>query len=527
VARDAVAAGGGGFDLRAHAVQGVPVLSGPSPAMTPPVPASTRHPAGLSTLFFLEMWERFSYYGMRAILMLFMIAAIETGGLGFSEQYAGAVYGLYTAGVYLLAVPGGWLADRLIGQQRAVWYGGIIIALGHFTLAIPTLQCFFLGLFLIVVGTGLLKPNVSTLVGELYPEGGSRRDAGFSIYYMGINLGAFIGPLIVGWLGEKVDWHYGFAAAGVGMVLGLIQYRLQLPKLGDAGRLPTRNLADPADPARLRREWTGMWAAVGLLVALAALAWFGVLRVDPVLLARSTVGVILGVAVVYFAYILVLGKLDAVERRRIWLLAILFLGAALFWAGFEQAGSSLNVFAERHTDRVLFGWEVPASWFQSINPIFIILLAPVFAAIWIRLGVRNLDPSLPLKFGLGLISLGLGFGVMAFAATLAAQGEQVLPLWLVLTYLLHTTGELCVSPVGLSAVTKLAPRKFLSQMLGLWFISISMGNLIAGLVAGRFDSESLPQMPGLFLNILLWTAVPGLILVFASRWLRHLAGGRL
>lgn len=493
------------------------------PASTAPLP----HPAGIYTLFFLEMWERFSYYGMRAILFLFMVAAVETGGLGFTEQYAGAVYGLYTAGVYLLAVPGGWVADRLIGQQRAVWYGGIIIALGHFTLAVPTLQCFFLGLFLIVVGTGLLKPNVSTIVGELYPEGGSRRDAGFSLFYMGINLGAFIGPLIVGWLGEKVNWHYGFAAAGVGMVAGLIQYHLQRNKLGDAGLLPTRDASAPDDAQKLRREWTGMWIAAGGLALIALLSFVGILRVDPVLLARGTVGVILGVAVVYFAYILILGKIDAAERKRVWLLAVLFIGAALFWAGFEQAGSSLNVFAERHTDRVMFGWEVPASWFQSINPIFIILLAPVFAAMWIRLGMRNLDPSLPVKFGLGLISLGLGFTVMAFAATLAASGERVLPLWLVLTYLLHTTGELCVSPVGLSAVTKLAPRKFLGQMMGLWFISISMGNLIAGLVAGRFDSESLPQMPGLFINIFLWTAVPGIVLLLISRWLRNMSGGRM
>ena len=487
----------------------------------------SRHPAGIYTLFFLEMWERFSYYGMRAILMLFMVATVEVGGLGFSEQYAGAVYGLYTAGVYLLAVPGGWIADRLLGQQRAVWYGGMIIALGHFALAVPGMAFFFLGLFLIVVGTGLLKPNVSTIVGELYPEGGSRRDAGFSLFYMGINLGAFIGPLIVGWLGEKVNWHYGFAAAGVGMVFGLIQYRWQQPLLGDAGRLPTRDVADPADALKLRREWTGMWIGTALMVLVAALFFAGVLAIDPVLLARGTVGLILGVAVVYFAYILVLGKLEAVERRRIWLLAVLFAGAALFWSGFEQAGSSLNVFAERHTDRVMFGWEMPASWLQSVNPIFIILLAPVFAAIWIRLGARNLDPSLPLKFGLGLISLGLGFAVMAFAATLAVQGEQVLPLWLVLTYLLHTTGELCVSPVGLSAVTKLAPRRFLGQMMGLWFISISLGNLFAGLIAGQFDSESLPQMPGLFLNIFFWTAGPGLLLVFLTRWLKGLAGGKL
>jgi len=473
------------------------------------------------------MWERFSYYGMRAILILFMIAATEAGGLGFDEKYAAAVYGLYTAGVYLLSVPGGWIADRLIGQQRAVWHGGVIIALGHFSLAVPQIEFFFLGLLLIVVGTGLLKPNVSSIVGELYPEGGARRDAGFSIYYMGINLGAFIGPLLVGFLAEKVNWHYGFAAAGIGMVLGLIQYRMQRPLLGEAGALPTRDLAHPADASRLRLEWQLFWAACLALVVLSACAFFGVFTIDPIAVARSAAGFIIGLAVVYFAYILVLGGITAEQRGRVWLLAILFVFSAIFWSGFEQAGSSLNIFAERHTDRMLLGWEMPASWLQSVNPIFIILLAPLFASFWIRLGMRNMHPSLPIKFGLGLISLGLGFAVMIFAAQLAAQGQQVLPLWLVLTYLLHTTGELCLSPVGLSAVTKLAPRKYLGQMMGLWFISISLGNLFAGLIAGQFDSESLEQMPGLFLNIFLWTAIPGVVLILSARLLRNLGGGRV
>ncbi|MDH5823036.1 peptide MFS transporter [Luteimonas sp. RD2P54] len=494
--------------------------------MNQTVAAQGKHPAGLYTLFFLEMWERFSYYGMRAILFLFMVAAVETGGLGFSEEYAGAVYGLYTAGVYLLAVPGGWIADRLIGQQKAVWYGGIVIALGHFSLAVPDMHFFYLGLFLIVVGTGLLKPNASTIVGELYPDGGARRDAGFSLFYMGINLGAFIGPLIVGGLGEGANWHYGFAAAGVGMVLGVIQYQLQRHKLGDAGRLPTRDVADPADAGRLRNEWRGFWIAVGALVLAAAAVLFGLVGFDPVLVARGAAAAIIGVAVVYFAYILMFGRIDAQDRRRVWLLVILYVFSAMFWSGFEQAGSSLNIFAERYTDRWILGWEMPASWLQSVNPIFIILLAPVFASIWIRLGARNLNPSVPVKFGLGLISLGLGFAVMAFAASLAVSGDRVLPLWLVLTYLLHTTGELCLSPVGLSAVTKLAPRKFLGQMMGLWFISISLGNLFAGLIAGQFDRESLPQMPSMFLSIFLWTAGPGVLLLLLSRWLKGMSGGR-
>jgi proton-dependent oligopeptide transporter, POT family len=484
------------------------------------------HPPGLYTLFFLEMWERFSYYGMRAILFLFMVATLERGGLGFSEQYAGAVYGLYTAGVYLLSVPGGWIADRLIGQQRAVWWGGMIIAAGHFSLAVPRIEFFFLGLFLIVIGTGLLKPNVTTIVGELYPEGGARRDAGFSIYYMGINLGAFIGPLIVGYLGEGINWHYGFAAAGVGMVAGLIQYKIQQPKLGDAGRLPTRDSANPADAGQLKREWMGMWVAAAVLAAIAIAAFAGVFAIDPVAVARGSAGFIIGLAVLYFAYIVLLGRIDTAAKKRVGLLAILFVFSAMFWSGFEQAGSSLNIFAERYTDRVYFGWEMPASWLQSVNPIFIILLAPFFAALWINLGRRNMNPSVPVKFGLGLIQLGLGFAVMAFAASLAADGSQVLPLWLVLTYLLHTTGELCISPVGLSAVTKLAPRKFLGQMMGLWFISISLGNLFAGLIAGRFDDESLPQMPEMFMSIFMWTVIPGIVLLVLARFLRGLSGGR-
>lgn len=494
--------------------------------MNSPAPTAYRHPSGIYTLFFLEMWERFSYYGMRAILILFMIATAEAGGLAFDVQYAGAIYGLYTAGVYLLAVPGGWVADRLLGQQKAVWYGGIIIAAGHFSLAVPRIEAFFLGLFLIVVGTGLLKPNVSSIVGELYPEGGARRDAGFSLYYMGINLGAFIGPLVVGYLGEGINWHYGFAAAGVGMVAGLIQYRIQLPKLGTAGLLPTRDTSVAGDAAGLRNEWRGFWVAVALLVALVAAALAGAFSIDPVRVAQASTAVIIGVAVVYFTYILMFGGIDAADRKRVGLLAVLFIFAAMFWSGFEQAGSSLNIFAERYTDRDIFGWTMPASWLQSVNPIFIILLAPAFAALWVNLGRRNLNPSVPVKFGLGLIQLGLGFAVMAGAAVFAAQGEQVLPLWLVLTYLLHTTGELCLSPVGLSAVTKLAPRKFLGQMMGLWFISVALGNLFAGLIAGRFDHDSLQQMPGMFFSVFVWTAGPGLVLLVLARWMRNLSGGR-
>jgi POT family proton-dependent oligopeptide transporter len=498
-------------------------------ATLPPdhVPGATEffgHPRGLHTLFFLELWERFSYYGMRAILVLFMVAALDAGGMGLPDATATAIYGLYTAGVYLLALPGGWIADRLIGQQRTVWYGGIVIAAGHFSMAVPDDRMFFLGLVLIVVGTGLLKPNVSSIVGELYPEGGSRRDAGFSIFYMGINVGAFIGPLICGYLGENVNWHYGFAAAGVGMVLGLIQYRLTQGNLGQAGKEPTVDASAPGYAARQRRAWSAVWAATGSLALLIGLLMAGVFTVNPVAVAGGAMAVIFGIAVVYFIYILMLGGLETQQKKRVLALAVLFLFAGLFWAGFEQAGSSLNLFAERYTDRDIFGWTMPASWLQSINPIFIILLAPAFAAFWVHLGRRNLDPSIPAKFALGLILLGIGFGVMALASVYAVRGDMVLPTWLVLTYLFHTMGELCLSPVGLSAVTKLSPRRFLGQMMGLWFISIALGNIFAGLVAGRFDDESLADFPMLFATTLGTTVAGGLILLVLTPTMKRLIG---
>lgn len=482
------------------------------------------HPRGLMTLFFTEMWERFSYYGMRGILILYLAAAVEDGGMGISVAAAGAIYGLYTASVYLFGLPGGWIADRIMGQQNAVWYGGIIIASGHFSMAIPSDTTFFLGLVLIILGTGLLKPNVSAIVGDLYPgDTGAKRDAGFSIFYMGINLGAALGPIICGYLGESVDWHYGFGAAGVGMVLGLIQYRMTQHHLGDAGKFPTPFSDDPVVDAAKRRQakmyaWTGV-AIVGLLL-IAGLT--GVYTINPELLAQYAVAVIVSVAGGYFAWIFLRGQLTLVEKQRVGVIVILFIGAAMFWSGFEQAGSSLNLFAQNHTDRVIFGWEMPASWLQSVNAIFIIMLAPFFAWFWVFLAKRNLNPSVPAKFALGLIQLGLGFGVMAVAAMFAVSGEMVLPTWLILTYLLHTTGELCLSPVGLSAVTKLSPRRFVGQMMGIWFIAAAVGNLMAGLIAGRFDPESLEQMPSLFSMVLMSTAGLGVVFLLFLRPFRNL-----
>jgi proton-dependent oligopeptide transporter, POT family len=479
------------------------------------------HPRGLATLFFTELWERFSYYGMRAILILFMTAPVAAGGLGFDTARAGAIYGLYTAFVYLVALPGGWIADRITGQRRAVLYGGIIIAAGHFSMAVPSMTTFYLGLALIVVGTGLLKPNISTMVGELYPEGGSRRDAGFSIFYMGINIGAFVAPLVCGFLGEKVAWHLGFAAAGIGMVFGIIQYVLGDRYLGEAGLHPDRRAPEDRASA-MRYLLLGSVAVAALLGTLLVLGNAGAIDLTVTRVAGWGTWIIVALAIAYFAYTMTLGQLDAVERKRVLAIALLFVFSAIFWSGFEQAGSSLNLVAERLTDRVMLGWEMPASWLQSVNPIFIIALAPVFAWLWVALARRNAEPTSPAKFGMGLVLLAIGFGVMVWATMLAAQGVQVSPMWLVVTYFFHTTGELALSPVGLSTVTKLAPHRMVGQMMGVWFMSISLGNLIAGQVAGMFEELPLPHLFGM---VTLITGGAGLLLILLSRTLRRLMQG--
>ncbi len=499
-------------------------MIGSSPPSATPAPVDdTRffgHPRGLATLYFTEMWERFSYYGMRALLILFMTATTASGGLGFTTDKAGAIYGLYTAMVYLACLPGGWIADRILGARKSVLYGGIVIACGHYCMAVPSLATFYFGLFLIVIGTGLLKPNVSTMVGSLYAPDDNRRDAAFSIFYMGINVGAFLSPLACGYVGEKVNWHWGFGLAGIGMTVGLIQYVLGARHLGTAGLYPC-TAGDPKAMASDRR-----WLLYGILItaAIAAVtsgaAVAGILPVTPNNLA-DVVGVgLIVVTAVLFAWLILFASKTTSERGRFIVIFVLFLAAVFFWAVYEQAGSTLNLFAERNTDRNILGYEYPASWFQSVNSFFIFGLAPALAWLWVRLGKR--DPSSPAKFSMGLMLVGLSFVVMILGAVRSANGAHVTSAYLWICYFLQTVGELLLSPVGLSAMTKLAPVRFCGLVMGIWFLAASMGNYIAGRLASLYESYSLPRLFGLGAAV---TIGLGLVLALMVKPIRRMMGG--
>jgi POT family proton-dependent oligopeptide transporter len=445
----------------------------------PAVSASLRHPRGLYVLFLTEMWERFSYYGMRALLMLYLVAGIDQGGLGWSTESAGRLYGWYTGLVYLTPVIGGYLADKFIGTHRSLIIGGLIIAAGHFTLALPLGWTFFVGLALIIIGTGFFKPNVSTMVGQLYGKGDPRRDAGFTIFYMGINLGALIGTFICGYLGESKDWgwHYGFGAAGVGMVAGLIVYAFLKPKyLGDIGDVPA---AKEIAKTRTKRE-----------------------------------------------------PLTRDEKSRVLAILIAAFFVIFFWTAFEQAGSSMNIFAKDFTRRDFFGFEIPASWFQSINAAGILILAPLFASMWLRLNRAGREPSTPAKMALGLFLLALGFVAMVIGALTTAGGQLASPIWLFLAYTLHTMGELCLSPVGLSFVTKLAPAALASLLMGCWFLANFFANLLGGYIAGAMEKigngEYFHVFGGqadFYLIFVVSSLAAGFLLALLTPFLNRLIGG--
>jgi proton-dependent oligopeptide transporter, POT family len=487
------------------------------------------HPRGLATLFMTEFFERYTYYGMRGMLVLFLVASTTAvnPGFGMDERTANAIYGLYAGGVYLFSVPGGWIADRLIGQRKAVFWGGIVIAIGNLILAIPaTAPVFFLGLAVIVIGVGLLKPNISTIVGSLYHGlPGAKRDAGFSIFYMGINLGAFLAPLTAGTLGEGWNWRLGFLVCGLAMLAGVVLYKFNEKNLGTAGL----EIHSANDQER-SRGWKFVGLGLALIVAIGALMFTGIIPVEITRLAEIFgIGMWL-LAIVFFGIVLIFAKLTGEERKRVGVIAIFFLCAAIFWAGFEQQATSFNLFALEFTDRSLFGsWfpegQHPANWYQSANPIFIIIFAPFFAWLWTSLGARNLDPSSPAKFGLGLVLLGMGFLVMMFAAQLiVSSGGKVGPTWLLMAYLIHTFGELCLSPVGLSNITKLAPQRFVGQMMGTWFLGSAVGNLFAGLIGGHIASAEAAHLPKLFLQMTWFGAIAGVIMLLLARPLRGWIG---
>ena len=493
------------------------------------------HPSGLATLFFTELWERFSYYGMRALLVLFMTAAATGGnpGLGFDTGKATAVYGLYTFFVYVLSLPGGWVADNIWGQRKAVLIGGIVIAAGHFTMAgpiigLPDVSTFYLGLALIVMGTGLLKPNVSTMVGDLYPEGGARRDAGFSIFYMGINIGAILGPLLcgilaesgVGFLGLDANWHAGFSLAGFGMLAGLISYQVGADRLGDAGVLSVDKT--DAELAATTRNFYLIAAGAALLIVGTGYALStGALGITLPELAQYLGYAVVGITVAFFGYIIFFGGHTLEEQKRLGVIFWLFILAAVFWSGFEQAGSSLNLFAAELTDRNIMGTLVPASTLQLINPLFIVIFAPIFGGMWTWLASRSSNPSIPVKFGLGLFGLAGGFFVLSWGAANATAANPVTPAWLVVTYFLHTCGELCLSPVGLSSMTKLAPESRVGQMMGIWFVAAALGNLFAGLLAGQLEALA---PTNLFWMVAWITSGAGIIALLASPIVKPLMG---
>ena len=473
------------------------------------------HPKGLVTLFLTEMWERMSYYGMRGLLVLFMTREIVDGGMNMSAPEAMAIYGIYGASVYFLCVPGGWVADKLFGAQRTVLYGAIIITLGHYVLAIPYDKTFFLGLVLVSIGTGLLKPNISTIVGELYKPGDLRIDSGYTIFYMSINIGSMLGFLVCGYLGEKVGWHWGFGAAGVGMTFGVLQYIFTRKDLGNAGK--ESKLSESEDQTRYLTifKWTS--AVLGLIVIT---GFFGFWTIEPALLNQLLVNLIFIVALAYFVYLFFFAGLNQTEKNNIKMLLLLFFGSVLFWAGFDQGGSSLNLFAKDYTDLFIFGWEMPATFLQVANPLMVVIFAPFFASFWIYLGRRNLDPDTPQKFALGCFLMAIGFFVIIFGVEAALENEKAGVRFLLITYLFHTLGELCLSPVGLSATAKYSPSRYRGQMMGIWFLSSSLAAGLAGLLASKSLESGLPSMPGLFNQIIIALVVVGILLLVANKFVK-------
>jgi proton-dependent oligopeptide transporter, POT family len=473
-------------------------------------------PRGLATLFLTEMWERFTYYGMRSVLILYAVAAAGEGGLGLDDRDATAVYGLYIAATYVFALFGGWMADRLLGAQRAVIIGGVGILCGNALLVLGRPHSFYAGLVVIVLGVGLLKPNISVLVAGLYPDGGARRDAGFSIFYVGISVGALLSSFLVPLCVARFGWRWGFSLPVLGMLLGLGQFMATRRWLGNRGGVP--------EGRKSFRDWLPAILLTSAVSSIAVLALVGAITIDAVWLATVASWAILIFAVGYFAYLVLFAGVSAQERKRLYVIAVLFAAYAIFFAGFEQGGASLNLFAERYTNRDIFGWNMPAGILQGATAGYTILFAPVFALLWLRLGRRGRDPAAATKFAMGLALLSVSYLVMYVAAGYVAAGARVLPTWLLFTYFLQECGDLCLSPVGLSSMTKLAPPRFVGQVMGLWFLALALGNNLAGQLAGQYDAHNLQSLPSLFLRIAAWTMVAAVVLLLLKPLTRRMMG---
>lgn len=465
------------------------------------------HPYPLSSLFLTEMWERFSFYGVRPLLILFMSASLFQGGMGLTIEQASSIVGIFAGGVYITSLPGGWVADNWLGQHKAVWYGSLIIAVGHLSIALSTIwgnNLFFIGLLFIALGTGLFKTSVTVMVGTLYRKDDTRRDGGFSLFYMGINVGSFIAPLIIGPLHEKYGWHIGFGLGGIGMLIALLIFRFHaVPQMC---RYSKETGIDASwEQSTVKRKNVGKWITLVmlLLTTLVILIATDIVPFNATIVAKSFAYIIATFVSIYFIYMFFLTVLNQNERLRLLVCLILLISATFFWSAFEQKPTSFNIFARDYTDRYFSnGFEIPTIWFQSINALFIIILAPLFSWLWPTMAKRDINPSSTTKFVIGILFAAAGFAVMMIAANIVVTHNiNVSPVWLVSSILLLTLGELCLSPIGLATMTLLAPKKMHGQVMGLWFCASALGNLVAGIMGGNIDKEQLQSMPALFSHV--------------------------
>ncbi len=494
------------------------------------------HPMGLSTLFATEMWERFSYYGMRALLVLFLVSGIDAGGFGLSREEAYTIYGVFTFLVYVTPLIGGILADKLLGQRTTIYIGGITMAIGQFLLAYSAINSgdidvrqfwFYAGLGTLILGNGFFKPNISTMVGSLYEDNDPRKDGGFTIFYMGINLGAFIAPLVAGYLGENVAWEYGYLASGIGMLVGVVWFIFRAEKtLGHIGMPPK---SEPSRTVLTVGDWSKIAIYIVALVGgtIGFMTAWGSFSTTAQNTIMQVVGIVGGG---YLLISIIRGTESADQWKRVGVILILAFFNIFFWVGFEQAGTTFNIFALENTNRIVFGFEIPASWFQAINAIFIVCLAPVFSLLWVWLGKRNLNPKTPFKFAWGMMLLSLGAAIMAIADTISNGGAEMVkvsPLWLTMVYLIFTIGELCISPIGLSMITKLSPPKLISTLMGVWMFSFAAGNFGASQaekLSGAVE-VAIGQPVNVFWFVSAITAIATICLFLLGPWLSKMMKG--